>query len=79
MTTIEEGKLPIEIDEDDELDGWGPVRARRSSVQVCAVAMAGAPTAAAERQARDADEAARASETPPTGEPPHPISCKLLV
>jgi hypothetical protein len=78
MTTIEEGKLPIEIDEDDELDGWGPVRARRSSVQVCAVAMAGAP-AATERQARDADEAARASETPPTGEPPHPISCKLLV
>jgi hypothetical protein len=77
MTTIEEGKLPIEIDEDDELDGWGPVRARRSSVQVCAVATAAEP--AAERQARDADEASRSSETPPAGEPPHPISCKLLV
>jgi hypothetical protein len=76
MTTIEEGKLPMEIDEDDELDGWGPVRARRSSVQVCAVAMAAAP--AVERQARDADEPSH-SEAPPTGEPPHPVSCKLLV
>jgi hypothetical protein len=30
--TIEEGKTPAEIDEEDELDGWGPVRVRRSSI-----------------------------------------------
>jgi len=72
MTTIEEGKTPLEIDEDDELDGWGPVRARRSSVQVCAVAPA-------ERDTRDADETSRSTEVPPSGEPPHPINFKLLV
>jgi hypothetical protein len=73
MTTIEEGKLPIEIDEEDELDGWGPVRARRSSIQVCAVAPA-------EREARDTDdEASPSTEITPTGEPPHPVCVKLLV
>lgn len=76
MTMIEAGQVPqdpMEIDEDDELDGWGPVRVRRSSVQVC-VAMS------AERVARDADEESQAStESPPAGEPPHPISYKLLV
>jgi hypothetical protein len=44
MTTINEVK-EIEIDEEDELDGWGPVRVRPSTIPARADAPLGAGTA----------------------------------
>jgi hypothetical protein len=59
MAKMTEAKEPELIDEEDELDGWGPVRVRRSSIPA---QPSFAPISTKSASEREATEGSRASD-----------------